>query len=123
MFLIIQGRYGKKILDVSEKTNTEILQLSADNAFGFHCDFDSAYLAEIDEEGNETQITDNILYTGHNCDNGATLDDDTGRYYDKYVFESYEEAKEAGETYEDEDEMLYHYTITDPSGCSLNAII
>lgn len=87
------GKQGTRTNDVTPNDINELIEAVVDVAYGFHCDYDSV-TAEIVTDDTILQYDTNLLFVGHNCDDGIAQCDD-GTYYDKNLeqrFDTYDDA-------------------------------
>ena len=129
IMLVSKGHYNTKETVVCPQTVEELTDEVINIAFGFHCDFDSVvgYIfddsAWEDEDNNEdihemysndismfvadnnSYKSQNLIYTGHNCDDGLTYREDTDDFID-----------ENGDVYNTQDDAYIDYTREDFGG-------
>lgn len=106
IMLVSKGRYNTREAVVCPQTLEELTKEIVNIAFGFHCDFDSVVGYVFDDSewedddsyediremfsndiskyvaDNHTYESQNLIYTGHNCDDGLTYREDTDDYID-----------------------------------------
>lgn len=125
ILLVSKGRYGTREAVVSPKTVEELTDEVIKMAYGFHCDFDtvvgyiyddSAWEDEDVHEMYSNEISNfvaenhsyesmNLIYTGHNCDDGLTYREDTDDFID-----------DNGDIYDTQDDAYIDYTREDFGG-------
>lgn len=129
IMLVSKGHYNTREAVVCPKTVEELTDEVIKIAFGFHCDFDSVvgYIfddsawededsyEDIHEEynneisnfvaDNHSYESQNLIYTGHNCDDGLTYREDTDDFID-----------DDGNIYDTQDDAYIDYTREDFGG-------
>ena len=126
ILLVSEGRYGTTQDTIHPKTVKELKDEIIYIALGFHCDFDSVvgYVFDDSEwrdnediqemydddismyvEDNYSYKSQNLIFTGYNCDDGLTYREDTDDFID-----------ENGDVYETQDDAYIDYTREDFGG-------
>ena len=129
IMLVSKGRYNAKEAVVCPKTVEELTDEVIKIAYGFHCDFDSVVGYIFDDSAwedddscedthemysnnislfvaeNHSYESQNLIYTGYNCDDGLTYREDTDDFID-----------DNGDIYDTQDDAYIDYTREDFGG-------
>lgn len=112
LLLVSKGRYGTSTEIVEPSSVQELTNDIIRIADGFHCDFDEVKGYVYDDSDYDSEYypdeaayavecnsyeSKNLLYTGHNCDDGLTYREDSDDFIDENgdVFKTQDEAYEA----------------------------